>query len=45
MTGPFAGTKVPASGCHYINAKSLLTGISGESDVGGRWGINLKSRG
>ncbi|MDI6707069.1 MAG: aldehyde ferredoxin oxidoreductase family protein [Bacillota bacterium] len=42
MTGPFAGTPVPTSGRHQIIAKSPLTGIYGEGDVGGTWGAGLK---
>ncbi len=45
MTGPFAGTKVPTSGRHQIAAKSPLTGIFGEGDVGGGWGTAFKSSG
>lgn len=42
MTGPFTGTMVPTSGRHHIIAKSPLTGIYGEGDVGGTWGPGLK---
>jgi len=45
MTGPLTGTRVPLSGRHEIVAKSPLTGIYGESDVGGRWGTELKKAG
>jgi len=45
MTGPLTGTKVPLSGRHEVVAKSPLTGIYGESDVGGRWGTELKKAG
>ena len=45
MTGPFAGTPVPTSGRHHITAKSPLTGIYGEGDVGGSWGVGLKACG
>ncbi|MGA2238118.1 MAG: aldehyde ferredoxin oxidoreductase family protein [Candidatus Bathyarchaeia archaeon] len=45
MTGPFTGTKVPLSGRHEVVGKSPLTGIYGESDVGGRWGTELKKAG
>jgi len=44
-TGPFTGTKIPCSGRHSVVAKSPLTGIWGESDVGGRWGTMLKKTG
>ena len=45
LTGPFVHTPVPTSGRHCIVAKSPLTGIWGESDVGGKWGVWLKSLG
>ncbi|HHV78563.1 MAG TPA: aldehyde ferredoxin oxidoreductase family protein [Firmicutes bacterium] len=45
MAGPLTGTRVPTSGRHAIVAKSPLTGIWGESDVGGTWGATLKRAG
>jgi aldehyde:ferredoxin oxidoreductase len=45
MTGPFTGTTVPLSGRHGVVSRSPLTGIFGESDVGGSWGANLKKAG
>jgi aldehyde:ferredoxin oxidoreductase len=45
MTGPFTGTSVPLSGRHSLISRSPLTGIFGESDVGGTWGANLKKAG
>ncbi len=45
MTGPFTGTPVPLSGRHAVVARSPLTGIFGESDVGGTWGAHLKKAG
>jgi aldehyde:ferredoxin oxidoreductase len=45
MTGPLTGTRVPLSGRHEVVAKSPLTGIYGECDVGGRWGTELKKAG
>ena len=45
LTGPFTGSPVPTAGRHHIVAKSPLTGIWGESDVGGNWGTWLKSTG
>jgi aldehyde:ferredoxin oxidoreductase len=45
LTGPFVNTPVPTSGRHCIVAKSPLTGIWGESDIGGKWGVWLKSLG
>lgn len=44
-TGPFSGTIVPSSGRHHIMARSPLTGILGESDVGGSWGFHFKKAG
>jgi len=41
-TGPFCGTMVPTAGRHHIIARSPLTGIWGESDVGGSWGTQFK---
>jgi aldehyde:ferredoxin oxidoreductase len=45
MTGPFTGTSVPLSGRHAVVSRSPLTGIFGESDVGGTWGAQLKKAG
>jgi len=45
MTGPFTNTAIPTSGRHAIAARSPLTGIWGEADVGGSWGISLKRAG
>jgi aldehyde:ferredoxin oxidoreductase len=45
MTGPFTGTSVPLSGRHAVVSRSPLTGIFGESDVGGSWGAFLKKAG
>lgn len=45
MTGPFTGTIVPNSGRHAVVARSPLTGIWGEGDVGGTWGVGLKKAG
>ena len=44
-TGPYTGTPIPTSGRHSVAAKSPLTGIWGESDVGGTWGYALKRAG
>jgi aldehyde:ferredoxin oxidoreductase len=35
MTGIFTGSFVPSSGRHSVISKSPLTGIYGESDIGG----------
>lgn len=45
MTGPYTGTAVPSSGRHSVAAVSPLTGIWGEADAGGYWGIKLKAAG
>lgn len=45
MTGPLTGTIAPTSGRHAVVARSPLTGIWGESDVGGSWGKTLKQAG
>ena len=45
MTGPFTGTIIPTSARHTVVAKSPLTGIWAESDVGGSWGYELKRAG
>ncbi|MCW4027805.1 MAG: aldehyde ferredoxin oxidoreductase family protein [Candidatus Bathyarchaeota archaeon] len=45
MTGPLTATKVPLSGRHEVVAKSPLTGLYGESDIGGSWGTELKKAG
>jgi aldehyde:ferredoxin oxidoreductase len=43
--GPFCGTPVPTSGRHQVLAKSPLTGIFGECDVGGAWGSAFRATG
>jgi len=45
VTGPFTGTGVPTSGRHHVVARSPLTGLFGESNVGGSWGVHLKRAG
>lgn len=45
MTGPLAGSRVPTSGRHEVIAKSPLTGIYGESNCGGSWGVEFKQAG
>jgi len=45
LTGPSVGSPVPTSGRHCIVGKSPLTGIWGESDVGGKFEVWLKSLG
>jgi aldehyde:ferredoxin oxidoreductase len=44
-SGPLTGANVPTSGRFAVAAKSPLTGIWGEADSGGRFGIALKSAG
>jgi aldehyde:ferredoxin oxidoreductase len=44
-SGPLTGANVPTSGRYAVVAKSPLTGIWGEADSGGRFGIALKSAG
>jgi aldehyde:ferredoxin oxidoreductase len=44
-SGPLTGANVPTSGRYAVAAKSPLTGIWGEADSGGRFGIALKAAG
>lgn len=41
MSGIFTGSLIPSSGRHAVVSKSPLTGIYGESDVGGSWGAEF----
>lgn len=45
LTGPFTDTNIPTSGRHQVVTKSPLTGIYGEGDAGGSFGVNLKRTG
>ncbi len=45
FTGPFTGSAAPSSGRHHIVARSPLTGIFGESNVGGSWAVHFKRTG
>ena len=45
VNSPFAGTPIPMSGRMTIAAKSPLTGILGDSNVGGHFGAYLKFAG
>ena len=45
FTGPFTGTRVPSTSRHHIMARSPLTGILGESNVGGSWSVHFKKCG
>lgn len=45
LAGPLTGTISPSSGRHAVVAKSPLTGIWGEANVGGKWGRELRRAG
>jgi aldehyde:ferredoxin oxidoreductase len=45
MTGPYSGTGVPISTRHHLVARSPLTGLFGESNVGGSWAVHCKRAG
>ena len=45
LAGPLTGTISPSSGRHTVVAKSPLTGIWGEANVGGKWGRELRRAG
>jgi len=45
VTGPFTGTAVPSAGRHHLMARSPLTGLFGESNVGGSWAVHFKKAG
>jgi len=45
VTGPYTGTSVPASSRHHMMARSPLTGILGEANVGGSWAVQFKKTG
>jgi aldehyde:ferredoxin oxidoreductase len=45
FTGPYTGTAVPASSRHHMMARSPLTGILGEANVGGSWAVQFKKTG
>jgi aldehyde:ferredoxin oxidoreductase len=45
MTGPLTGTAVPTSGRHTVVSRSPLSGVWGESSVGGHWGCELRKAG
>lgn len=44
-TGPLTGTKTVASSRFTIGGKSPLTGLLGDSNAGGDWGVKLKQAG
>lgn len=45
VNSPFAGTPIPMSGRMHVAAKSPLSGILGDSNVGGHFGAYLKFAG
>ncbi|MFC2163536.1 aldehyde ferredoxin oxidoreductase family protein [Acidobacteriota bacterium] len=45
FAGPFTGTNIPAASRNHIVSRSPLTGIFGESNVGGSWGVHLRKAG
>ena len=45
VTGPYTGTGIPASSRHHMMALSPLTGLLGESNVGGSWAVHFKKTG
>jgi len=45
VTGPYTGTGGPSSGRHHLVARSPLTGLFGESNVGGSWAVHFKRTG
>jgi aldehyde:ferredoxin oxidoreductase len=45
FTGPYTGTRVPSSTRHHLVARSPLTGLLAESDVGGSWAAHFKATG
>jgi aldehyde:ferredoxin oxidoreductase len=45
MTGPYSATGVPSSSRHHMVARSPLTGLFGESNVGGSWAVHCKRAG
>jgi aldehyde:ferredoxin oxidoreductase len=45
ITGPFTGTGVPSSARHHLVSRSPLTGLFGESNVGGSWAVHFKRAG
>jgi aldehyde:ferredoxin oxidoreductase len=45
MTGPMTGTAGPAAGRFVVCGKSPATGLWGESNIGGFWGVELRKAG
>ncbi len=45
MTGPFTDSRVPSSSRHHVMGRSPLTGLLGESNVGGSWAVHFKRTG
>lgn len=45
FTGPFTNSRVLSASRHHYVSRSPMTGILGESNVGGDWGAQLKQAG
>jgi aldehyde:ferredoxin oxidoreductase len=45
MTGSITGAAAPSAGRYSVVAKSPLTGIWGQANAGGRWGVDFKQTG
>ncbi|UCE10240.1 MAG: aldehyde ferredoxin oxidoreductase family protein [Candidatus Thorarchaeota archaeon] len=45
MTGPLTGTIAPCTGRHVVCGRSPLTGLWGEANAGGHFGVHLKRTG
>jgi aldehyde:ferredoxin oxidoreductase len=45
MTGPLTGTAAPCTGRHVVCGRSPLTGLWGEANAGGHFGVQLKRSG
>ncbi|MBW2058302.1 MAG: aldehyde ferredoxin oxidoreductase family protein [Deltaproteobacteria bacterium] len=45
VCGPYTGTPVPGSSRHHMMARSPLTGLLGEANVGGSWAVRFKKTG
>ena len=45
MTGPLTGTESPSAGRYCVVTRSPLTGLWGEANSGGTWGVYLKNSG
>lgn len=45
FTGPYTDTSVPSSSRHHMVGRSPQTGLFGETNVGGSWGVHFKRAG